>query len=241
MGTKTFFNKIAIDHSLGEELIREFVLHASGAPLPKSHMPRVFAIFLERIWRMINAQPEFEEISTQEQLELISSNSSPALALIVLNAENCSDGFEQARAGGGDMDEVSWNQNLQPLMDSGFRMKKLSMFDAAKMAAVELSQDDLNLYRTVMNHLGSMASTTWIYKLVLLLVMTQPRKHSNKSNAESKLHSNYRLILQRRINWLLSTETMSQQNFQMCLPSIDWCLGNLDNLATVMLKIMNSC
>jgi hypothetical protein len=41
----------------GEELIREFVLYTNGAPFNKSHIPRVFAVLLERIWRMINALP----------------------------------------------------------------------------------------------------------------------------------------------------------------------------------------
>jgi hypothetical protein len=41
----------------GEELIQEFVLYTNGAPLVKSHIPRVFAVLLERIWRMFNAQP----------------------------------------------------------------------------------------------------------------------------------------------------------------------------------------
>ena len=226
----------------GEELIQEFVLYSSGAPLPKNHIPRVFAIFLERIWRMINAQPEFEEISTQEQLELISSNSSPALAFMAVKAETCSDGFEQARTGGGELDEVSWSQTLKPLEDSGFKMKKVSVFDGAEASSVELSHEDLNLYRFVTNLLRVTASTRWIYKLTLLIAMTQPRKDSS-SNAVSKLNSHYRLILQRRINWLQSKEAASQQNSltsTSCLPGIDWCLGNLDNLATVMLKIINS-
>jgi hypothetical protein len=48
----------------GEELIREFVLYTNGAPFNKSHIPRVFAVLLERIWRMINALPGFKTFST---------------------------------------------------------------------------------------------------------------------------------------------------------------------------------
>jgi hypothetical protein len=58
MPRKLVVSKLIFDRfKIGEELIQEFVLYTNGAPLVKSHIPRVFAVLLERIWRVFNAQP----------------------------------------------------------------------------------------------------------------------------------------------------------------------------------------
>jgi hypothetical protein len=35
---------------IGENLMHEFVVFSLGGPLPKTHIPSVFAVLLERIW-----------------------------------------------------------------------------------------------------------------------------------------------------------------------------------------------
>ena len=224
----------------GEDLMKEFVLYASGAPLLKTHIPKVFSVYLERIWRMINAQPEFEEVSTEEQLELISNNSAPALALIIAKAENCSNGLEQAQEGNGYLDELAWKETFLPLINGAVQLKKMSMLDAVKLSAVELTRDDLDQFNYILSQLEFVTSSSWIYKLALLLILTRTRNSSSCgiSNAVSKLHTTYMLILQRRLNWMFreSKPELSVQSFL----HISNGLRQLESLSNILMKIISS-
>ncbi len=70
--------------------------------------------------------------------------------------------------------------------------------------------------------------------------MTQPR-NSPVKNPITKLHSTYRLIYQRRLNWLISREMMSLQNLQASIssPPIEQYLQCVDTLSNILMKVMN--
>jgi len=52
--------------SLGDQMIKEFIMTSVGIPLPRDHMANIFAIFLERIWRVYRIHPEFLEMPTHQ-------------------------------------------------------------------------------------------------------------------------------------------------------------------------------
>ena len=59
--------------SVGEQMTREFMMFSVGVPLPPDHMPKMFSILLERIWRVYRMHPEFEEMPTQLQVSISNS------------------------------------------------------------------------------------------------------------------------------------------------------------------------
>jgi len=67
---------------MGEEILKEFAMYSLGVPLSKSHLSRVFAVSNERIWRILQTQSEFLDLTFQLQLQLVNTNSSMIFCLI---------------------------------------------------------------------------------------------------------------------------------------------------------------
>jgi hypothetical protein len=201
----------------------------------------MFSVFLERIWRVHNIHPHFDEAPPDVQLELIGSNSCPGLALVIARSENCSTGFQQAQEACGELDELKWKQNFLPLISStGHEVKKISL-----LSAVSIGQDDLSECDILLEQLRLMTSQLWLYKLCLLLTLTRPREQVlTTENAISKLHSSYLLILKRRIHWLHSQVEVNKEDQladpEVYLSQLTSCFASLDKLSSILMKIMSS-
>jgi hypothetical protein len=210
----------------------------------RTYIPKIFSVFLERIWRIHNIHPQFEEAPPDVQLELIGGNSCPGLALVVARSENCSTGFQQAQEACGEVDELKWKQNFLPLISAtGHEVKKMSL-----LSDVSLGQNDLSECDILLEQLRLMTSQLRIYNLCLLLTLTRPRDSAvTTENAISKLHSSYLLILKRRVHWLHSQAEVNNvvdldqpADPEVYLSQLTSCSASLDKLSSILMKIMSS-
>jgi hypothetical protein len=208
----------------------------------RTYMTKMFSVFLERIWRVHNIHPQFEEAPPDVQLELIGGNSCPGLALVIARSEKCSTRFQQAQEACGELDELKWKQNFLPLISAtGHEVKKMSL-----LSDVSLGQNDLSECDILLNQLRLVTSQLWLYmyKLCLLLTLTRHRDSAvTTENAISKLHSSYLLILKRRIHWLHSQVEVNkgdQPDPEVYLSQLTSCFASLDKLSSILMKIMSS-
>ena len=91
----------------GMDLINEFMMHCLGVPLSRTYMPAVLSVMLERIRRVLNIHPNFEEMSVSSQRTILRANSGLGLALYVARNESLN-GMEQLLDGMGELDEEMW-------------------------------------------------------------------------------------------------------------------------------------
>jgi hypothetical protein len=74
--------------SIGDEMLNEFTMYSLGVPLSRRYMRNVVSITLERMLRVLNIHPEFKELSSQTQREVIARNGSLGLAILVSMLQN---------------------------------------------------------------------------------------------------------------------------------------------------------
>ena len=204
----------------------------------RTYIPKMFSVYLERIWRAHNIHPQFEDVPADVQLELIGNNSCPALALVVARFENCSTGLQQAHDSCGEEDELKWKETFLPLISAtGHDVKKMSF-----LSSVNLNQEDLSECSILINQIRCLTSQLWIYKLCLLLTLTQPRDSMKTENEISKLHSSYHLILKRRIDWWFSKTEKSadRQDPNVYFAQLISCFASRDKLSNIFMKVMSS-
>jgi len=80
----------------GMDIIHEFMMHSLGVPLSKTFMPSVLVMMLERVRRVLNIHPEFEEMPVAAQRNFLRKNCGQGLALYVVRTELLS-GMEQVQ------------------------------------------------------------------------------------------------------------------------------------------------
>ena len=67
---------------IGEEVIEEYAMYSLGVPLSKSNLPRVFAVYLERILRMFKTQSECLDLTSDLQMQILKKNGLTAFCLM---------------------------------------------------------------------------------------------------------------------------------------------------------------
>jgi len=202
MNQFTLLEKAFRSVSVSESSVQEFMMAAHGVPLPKHHMQTMFAIFLERIWRVYRIHPEFVEMPTLLQIELIATNSAFGLAMLILKAENCVCFSEQLREGIGELDEQRWQQLYLPLIEKVENAQPLRMKDAAGTKSVQMSVEDFQNYQMMTKSYSHLVSEPWLFKICLLLILTLPLDSMIAGRVGNALHNKYLTILRRRFNWI---------------------------------------
>jgi len=188
--------------SLGDQMIKEFIMTSVGIPLPRDHMANIFAIFLERIWRVYRIHPEFLEMPTHQQKELITKNSTLGLALLVLKAESCKTFADQLQEGFGELNDQKWRELYSPLIEQFKNVPAIRMRQVAEKNSVALTSNECQIFQMI-THKGSyLVSEPWFFKICLLLILTLPQGSMSDGSVGNALHTKYLTILQRRLNWI---------------------------------------
>lgn len=180
---------------VGMDLINEFVMHCLGVPLSKTFFPTGLVVMLERIRRLLNQHPEFEEMAVTTQRNFLRKNCGHALALYVVRSENLS-GMEQIREGLGELDEKAWTANYGSLFDTPDKFAKASIVNA-----VHLKAEEWLLFSELLSSATILALDPVMFKLNLLLSLTEPLGDNQSPCGLTSLHFKYKMILKRRLKW----------------------------------------
>ena len=81
--------------TLGQDFIRDFIVHSEGKPLPPDSIVLSKVPFCERVLRILNFHSEFQTLDRRHQEEYLMFNGIAAMALIVARNELLGDGIEQ--------------------------------------------------------------------------------------------------------------------------------------------------
>ena len=202
MNQFTLIEKAFRSVSVSEQLVQEFMMAALGIPLPKHHAPNIMAIFMERIWRVYRIHPEFVEMPTQLQLELITTNSALGMAMLALKSENCKSFSDQLQAGFGELDDQRWKELYMPLAEKVKNVPSVRMQHATDTKSVSLTPEDFQNYQIMSKSSSYLVSEPWLFKICLLLILTLPQDSIIDGKVCNALHSKYLTILRRRLNWM---------------------------------------
>ena len=220
---------------LGMDLINEFMMHCLGVPLSRTYMPAVLSVMLERIRRVLNIHPNFEEMSVSSQRTILRANSGLGLALYVARNESLN-GMEQLLDGMGELDEEMWNFHYASIFDTPDKFTKVSMTDLQLF-----SVDDSRLFGNFLSETLFLVRNKDLFRINLLVAMTAPCGDDDSFKALSNLHYKYKMILKRRIRWKSDWTESTAQSEDPNFP-IDKILSgyeNLKRLARLNEKVMN--
>jgi hypothetical protein len=160
-----------------------------------------------------------------------------ALALFICKLENSSSGETQLQDAFGELNDDRWNQVYRPNFPSGMKLKKICMKDVSAKKSVDIPREEMMKYQSIVEGSRFLVNEGWIFKLCLFLALTQPQD-SQSIGTVSGLHSKYLYILRRRLhsNYAVSLSRADPNGFA----NIYSGLANLNRLAIILLKIMNS-
>jgi hypothetical protein len=229
--------------SIGEKMIREFMLFSVGVPLPKDHMPSFLSIYFERILRIYQIHSDFVELPSHLQVEHIRNNSKLGLAMMILKCESSKTFADQLRDGFGELDDTRWNELYLPLLGDKRNLPKLTMQQASDDGSVPLRNVELKNYHKLVNDLHFLVDEPWLFKICLLLTLTLP----NGSGGISLLHRKYVNILRRRLQWIRRSrrESESSSSVEALSPEFEMTkimsgLRMLDRVSEIAFQIMSS-
>lgn len=102
---------------------------------------------------------------------------------------------------------LTWRETYLPLFNSdrGHQLKKLTLQDAVSTASVSLSPKEMKEFSNIVSRLRKILDDPVLYKLMLLIVLTQPDSNENEWSALSRLHTQLLMLLKRRLSWETST------------------------------------
>ncbi len=181
----------------GEKLIKDFLSCTSGInPLPEDHMPIFFNILQERARRVFKIHPEFLALPDEDQRNMIALNGPLVLAMSVIKAKNCCNGFEQIPNGSREFDEKIWLDNFFPFFENPDQINKMSI---AKDSS--FPKEIINQYLCLAKKLNILTIDPELYKLNLLVILTRqvnPMLNSSMAHA----HKRYATLLKRKVGWM---------------------------------------
>ncbi len=183
--------------SAGEKMMKDFLDFTSGiSPLPEDHMPMFFRIMLERMHRVLKIHPEFQALPEENQRTLMARNGPLALAMGLIQAENCSRGLEQLHIGSGELNEQIWKDDFLPMIENPGQINKMSL---AKDSSIP--QDKIRPYLSLAEKLSVLTNDPELYKLNLLVILTRQRDPLENPTLV-QVHNRYVTLLQRRVAWM---------------------------------------
>jgi hypothetical protein len=116
--------------SVSDELSREFFMISMGKKVSGDHIPGMFKILVERLWRVSKIHQDFQDLPAKNQASVMESNGKLGLALLIVKAENCSNGIEQLQDGFGIEDKAKWKRDYLPMFEDLSQIKKNCIFDS---------------------------------------------------------------------------------------------------------------
>ena len=130
-------------------------------------------------------------------------------------------------------DMVEWKETYLPLfnINRGQEVKKVTMETALATSSVPLTRQDMSEFQRISSNLAKILVDPFVFKIIALIVLTNPVEDAeNDFSAISRLHYQFCIILQRRMEWL----EKSRYDFNQIMTS----LKDLPTLATILDKII---
>jgi hypothetical protein len=97
-----------------------------------------------------------------------------------------------------------WNTYCPLLKKKDFReVSKLSLRKAVSTESVRCTPSDLQEYDVIVKSLEPVVKNTTIYKLVVLLLLTEPEEFDRSASPISSLHWHFKTLLKRKLEWTM--------------------------------------
>ena len=181
---------------LGEDHIKEFIMHSFDVPLSKGFMADAFGIFIERYRMVMKIHPEFKSLNSLQQHKLWKANSLMAIGVIVAKLEACKTGNEQfAFSRGNEMNSWIFQMAYKN------KMKKLTM-DMANISTGVLSATELEKFGRLVTTVGELIQDQENFKLFTLVLLFSD---DEACSPEMKvLRNTYLNVIRRRNSYLFT-------------------------------------
>ena len=220
---------------LGEDHIKEFIMHSFDVPLSKGFMADAFGIFIERYRMVMKIHPEFNSLNQSQQHKLWKSNSLMAIGAIVAKLESCKTGNEQfAFSRGNQMN--SWIFQ----MAHKNKMKKLTM-DTANISTGVLSATELEKFGRLVTTVGELIQDQENFKLFTLVLLFSD---DEACSPEMKvLRNTYLNVIRRRNSYLFTGDDSDNELNNMTFGHLVYsrfssCISSIKELALYCVKVM---
>lgn len=197
------YNDAYLSVPMGEEILKEAMMNSLGVPLSKTFFTKNFAIYLERFWRIVKHNPELTNLSASD-VELLKKNCKNALAIFLSKLECCKNGLEQVQMICSQSDMIEWKKIYLPLFNAsrGHEVKKLTFKTSVETSSLPMTHDEMIEFYRLATSLGQTINDHIIYKIIMLMVLTEPGDEEIHVNSGlSRLNSQFRILLQRRMEW----------------------------------------
>jgi hypothetical protein len=128
---------------------------------------------------------------------------------------------------------VEWKETYLPLfnINRGQEVKKLTMETALATSSVPLTRQDMSEFQRISSNLAKILVDPFMFKIIALIVLTHPcDDFENDFSAISRLHYQFCVVLQRRMEWL----EKSRYSFNQIMNA----LKDLPRLAIILDKII---
>ena len=220
---------------LGEDHIKEFIMHSYDVPLSKGFMGTAFGIFIERYRMIMKIHPEFNSLNQSQQHKLWKSNSLMAIGAIVAKLESCKTGNEQfAFSRGNQMN--SWIFQ----MAHKNKMKKLTM-DTANISTGVLSATELEKFGRLVTTVGELIQDQENFKLFTLVLLFSD---DEACSPEMKvLRNTYLNVIRRRNSYLFTGDDSHNELNNLTFGHLVYskfssCISSIKELALYCVKVM---
>ena len=220
---------------LGEDHIKEFIMHSYDVPLSKGFMADAFGIFIERYRMIMKIHPEFNSLNQSQQHKLWKSNSLMAIGAIVAKLESCKTGNEQfAFSRGNQMN--SWIFQ----MAHKNKMKKLTM-DTANISTGVLSATELEKFGRLVTTVGELIQDQENFKLFTLVLLFSD---DEACSPEMKvLRNTYLNVIRRRNSYLFTGDDSHNELNNLTFGHLVYsrfssCISSIKELALYCVKVM---
>ena len=220
---------------LGEDHIKEFIMHSYDVPLSKGFMGTAFGIFIERYRMIMKIHPEFNSLNQSQQHKLWKSNSLMAIGAIVAKLESCKTGNEQFAFSRG-------NQMNSWIFQMAYKnkMKKLTM-DMANISTGVLSATELEKFGRLVTTVGELIQDQENFKLFTLVLLFSD---DEACSPEMKvLRNTYLNVIRRRNSYLFTGDDSDNELNNMTFGHLVYsrfssCISSIKELALYCVKVM---
>lgn len=177
--------------SLGEDIVREFVMFTYDVPLSKSFMPKALSTFAERFRSILRGHEEFQLMSSMVQATSLRDCAFHSLAIYVAQIETSNSGNDQLRLSCGYLDDELFTKKFYPVINTS-RLKKMSMGDANDSGEL-MPPELMKRFFSLIQSLSSLVEDNETFKLIVLIIMF------DGNESMSHIRNKYELLLQRRL------------------------------------------
>ena len=216
---------------IGEELLEEFTMFSLGVPLSKSYLKSVMSLGLERARRMFQAQPQFTVLPTKYQLDILLQRGLVIMCVFLCKVSSFDNGMEQLRYGFSQNDEEIWNRKFEAVFKKK-ELKTLGLFESSYELPFLLSKEQNRCLQKIFEAVPTLLKDPLVYGFILLLTLSKPIEGANSMDNLSKLNSNYKLLMQRRISSSLSKSKV--KNPQEVIQKVSLSLTQLEQMAAIL-------